>query len=618
MEKDLSLCMGCMNIKNYDGPCRLCGYSDNDPSIPTYLTPKTFLKSGRYIVGRLLSYNGEGATYIGYDCEADCKVTIKEYMPDTLCTRKKGETEVTVNANNSPLYKTYMSEFADLNKTLMKLRGMAHIQAVLDTFYENNTCYAVYEFINGISLKTYLDNSSGGLTWDQVKDMFPPILTAISMVHEQGVIHRGISPQTIFVTDKMELILSGFAIPAARVTNTEVTCEMFSGYAAPEQYTNEINGTWTDVYGIAAVLYKVLTGSTPIESVDGRRAGMPEPMIINRGVPQHVSAVIMKGMKLSTETREQSIRGFVDQLFAPPKYVPSAPQHGKKVKQAVTREEKKIIRQQKERYKFLAILVMIGVLLIAFAIAFALTLSGACVPPSQEGEGSSTLSSVPASSSAPQSSGGSQSSASSSTTSDASQPSDSLQPSVPVESSALIDKPTIELPDFTNWRYEDAVSRFEGMLTFVPTYDYSNEIGLGLMFDQSIEEGKVVESGTQIKVKVSKGRSLVPLPDFAGVSKDQYVATLTQLNIKYAVDTEKTNDVPDGEISRCSKDVGDLVDVENGETITVYVAENFEPEPEPESEPLSDFETVSTELPIYDLNGNRIFNNNRDAEESEE
>ena len=134
MQKETSLCMGCMNDKNYDGPCKLCGYSESDPCIPTYLVPKTFLNE-RYIVGKLISYNGEGAVYIGYDTVTNSRVTIKEFMPDTLCTRMKGETEITVNADNSALYKTYMSEFADLHRSLMKLRGMAHIQAVLDIFY---------------------------------------------------------------------------------------------------------------------------------------------------------------------------------------------------------------------------------------------------------------------------------------------------------------------------------------------------------------------------------------------------------------------------------------------------------------------------------------------------
>ena len=587
MIKDLSLCMGCMNDKTYDGPCRLCGYKDSDPSIPTYLVPKTTLNNGRYIAGRLLSYNGEGATYIGYDTETGCKVTVKEYMPDTLCTRKKGETEIVVNANNSPLYKTYMSEFADLNKTLMKLRGMAHIQAVLDVFYENNTCYAIYEFINGISLKTYLDNSSGGLMWDQVKDLFPPILTAISMVHEQGIIHRGISPLTIFITDKMELILAGFSISAVRTTNTEITCEIFSGYAAPEQYTNEINGTWTDVYGIAAVLYKVLTGSTPIASTDERRIGMPEPMIINRSVPQNVSKVIMQGMKLSTDARNSSIQEFVDQLFAPPRLISSEnSQHGKKGrKQVVTKEERKIRKRQKERNKFLAVIISVGAIMAAFTVAFVLTLSGACMPPSE------TVDSLDAPHTSSVSSSSSESEMNAGVQTSSSAPEAETSPA-PAESSS-IERANIEVPDFTNWHYDDTVTRYEGIFTFVPTYAYSDEIGEGLMFDQSVEQGTLVETGTQINVKVSKGRSLVPLPEFAGQDKESYVAQLAQLNIKYSVEGEMTNDVPDGEILRCSKDAGDLVDVENGETVTVYVAENYVTEPEPESGPESQRNSIN-------------------------
>lgn len=232
MIKETSLCMGCMNDKTYDGPCKLCGYSDNTPNIPTYLAPKTFL-ADRYIVGKVISYNGEGAVYIGYDTAAGAKVTIKEFMPDTLCSRRKGETDITVDPSAAALYKTYLSEFIDLNRTLMKLRGMSHVQTVLDVFCENNTAYVVFEYINGISLKTYLANSSGVITWEQAKELFSPFFTTLSLIHSAGIIHRGISPSTIFVTDKLELKLTGFAICAARTTGTEIPCEMFAGIRSP-------------------------------------------------------------------------------------------------------------------------------------------------------------------------------------------------------------------------------------------------------------------------------------------------------------------------------------------------------------------------------------------------
>lgn len=61
-----------MNEKESDGPCEKCGYSNDAPYLPSYLAPGTILND-RYIVGKLLSYNGEGATYIGFDKVDGCK-----------------------------------------------------------------------------------------------------------------------------------------------------------------------------------------------------------------------------------------------------------------------------------------------------------------------------------------------------------------------------------------------------------------------------------------------------------------------------------------------------------------------------------------------------------------
>ena len=66
MIKETSLCMGCMNDKTYEGPCKLCGYSDSTPCIPTYLTPKTFLAE-RYIVGQVIRRQGhDKGIHAGY------------------------------------------------------------------------------------------------------------------------------------------------------------------------------------------------------------------------------------------------------------------------------------------------------------------------------------------------------------------------------------------------------------------------------------------------------------------------------------------------------------------------------------------------------------------------
>lgn len=564
MLTETTLCMGCMNDKTYDGPCKLCGYSDDDPYIPTYLAPKTLLND-RYIVGRLLSYNGEGATYIGYDKAAGTKITIKEFMPDTLCSRRKGETVITVNSQNSPLYKTYMSEFDDLNRTLMKLRGMTHTQAVLDVFRENNTCYAILEFINGISLKTFLANSSGEMSWDQVKELFPPIFTTLSLAHRAGIIHRGLSLQTIFVTDKMELKLTGFSISAARVTNTEIACEIFSGYAAPEQYANEMNGTWTDVYGISAVLYRVLTGTPPIESASAELITSPEPILVNRNVPANVSKVIMHGMAYSPERRIRDMNELINKLFTPPKYAPAEPEAKKsdasEHEKLSPKAQRKLKKQQKERKKMLAALITAGATLILFVIALVLALTGTfSKKPETSGDASEITSGTSSQTSTPTSSAASETNASGDGTSD-------------TDSGTVSDlDDMIRVPDFKDRRYEKTLAQYEGIFTFVPEYEYTEAHAAGAMYDQSIAEGEMVKKGTKINVNVSKGTSEVKLPDFQGLTRDEYVAKLTALNIKYQIYDVHSETVEDGYVAYCSKDVGEVIKVGDGEVVEVFVA----------------------------------------------
>ncbi len=557
MLKETSLCMGCMCDKTYDGPCKLCGYSDDAPCIPSYLRPKTFLND-RYIIGKVMSYNGEGAVYVGYDTATGTKVDIKEFMPDTLCSRKKGEEEITVNPDMMPLYKTYLSEFVDLNKTLMKSRGMSHLQMVLDIFSENNTAYAVYEHISGIPLSAYLANSSGELTWEQIKELFPPIFTTLSLVHAAGVIHRGISLSTIYVTDKLELKLTGFSISAARTTNTEIACEIFAGYAAPEQYTaNDWNGTWTDVYGIAAVLYRCLTGCTPTEAIARTGSSMLEPMMINRNIPSNVSKAIMRGLNLSTDGRIRTVTEFVDKLFEQPKYVGIDRNSDKPL---TKQQAKKLKKQKKERAKTVAVLVAAGLVMIAFVVVFIWSMNNQDTGSS--GESSDIVTAQTAEATTAQTTSGSA----------VTEPTEQT-----VESSDPLPDENISLPNFVNRRYENSVNQYMNTFTFVvEEWRYNDEYLDGIIFEQDIEPGTMVAEGTVITVKVSKGPGIVELPDYEGMNITEYISELNELNIKYKTENEKTNDVPSGEIVRCSKDVGAPVSVETSEEIIVYIAVNYE------------------------------------------
>ncbi len=319
---ELRFCYKCM--EQYDSDkhiCPHCGFDANNPHNPMYITPGTILHD-RYLVGVLREYNGEGATYIGHDISTGAKVFLREYMPINLCTRVKGKATISVNYNNLAKYKAFMAEYTELNKSLARLRNNSNINPVLDMFAENNTTYTVFEYIDGVKMLDYLKDNAGELSWEQASAIFPPLFTTIGIVHNAGIIHRAISPDTVYITNKGELKLFGFCISAVRTANAGLEYELFKGYAAPEQYSassSSRQGSWTDVYGVSALLYRAVTGCMPVDSVSRlKHDDLCEPCRLNNSVPPHVSRVIMDGMNLTGRDRIQTITELVTRLFEQP------------------------------------------------------------------------------------------------------------------------------------------------------------------------------------------------------------------------------------------------------------------------------------------------------------
>lgn len=571
MKKETNLCMNCMGELNDHGTCPLCGLYDTEAYISAYLAPKTFL-ANRYIIGRLINYCGESALYIGFDTVEKRKVTVREYMPDTLCVRERDMEAVTVKQDKLPLYKTYLAEFMELHSTLMNSPAIPCVQTVLDVFSENNTAYAVMDYLGGISLKSYLTNCGEILSWEQVKELFPPLLTALNMLHGLGIIHRGISTSTIFVSEKNKLKLMGFSISAAHTADSDIGYEVFGGFAPPEQYSSaRRNGSWTDVYGISAVLYRCLTGITPPTAPERLMEDtLVEPMLINRHVPKNVSDVIMKGMELEADDRISGISEFVDRLFEQPSRpkdnsgeIPiPAPKpasqgkasseavKGKKVPVSQTKKAKK--KAQKDKIKFIVGASVLGVIILGFLLAMIITASEG-----GDGEGNTTTRPVtaPRSESAAESRTPETSSAAQTTTDNA-----------PSGESYV-------LPDFQGAFFSTvSTSGQYSYLIFNPTYDFSSEFREGQIISQSIEQGTAVRFGTEISIVVSKGPDKVPLPDYDNISAADYVNQLSELGIKFRIEEEETSLVEEGNVVRCSKEIGEDVFIAENEEIVVYSA----------------------------------------------
>ena len=100
-----------------EGKCPHCGYQEGMPYSFAYLKPGTVLKD-RYLMGRVIKKNSEGATYIGYDLTEDKKVLIREFMPVQIAERNEATMQVRPIAGSERQYKTALSDFVELSGML--------------------------------------------------------------------------------------------------------------------------------------------------------------------------------------------------------------------------------------------------------------------------------------------------------------------------------------------------------------------------------------------------------------------------------------------------------------------------------------------------------------------
>ena len=307
--------MGCMSRKEQSGPCPNCGFDESQPHDKSFLPLRAVL-GGRYVVGRCLTVNGEAITYLGYDCKTDQTVQIREYMPDVLCSRRL-DGSLSIKEGCEANYKTLMLEYSGILKTLRQEAQLSNVIPVIDILHENSTVYGIFQRIQAAPLGRFLNRCGGELNWSRAKKLFIPLLNTLSTLHEAGIIHRGISPETILIDKSGELWLSNFSTVALRTSQSEIVPHLFPGYTAPEQYDpSGSQGPWTDVYGVGAVMYKTLTGTMPPQSTTRRINDNLCPCNqLNPSVPQNVSDVIAAATEYDYSRRTQSVDDMLSGLL---------------------------------------------------------------------------------------------------------------------------------------------------------------------------------------------------------------------------------------------------------------------------------------------------------------
>ena len=233
-------CMGCMSTyEAIDEMCPFCGYIEGTPAKEAYHIKPGSLLHDRYTVGRAIGFGGFGITYIAWDNKLMQKVAIKEYMPSEYATRVPGNLTVTIyDGERYTEFMTGLQKFLDEAQRLAKFQNVPGIVRILDCFSENLTAYIVMEYLDGMTLKQYLAEHGGKLPYEEAVEFILPVLAALQAVHKEGIIHRDISPDNIFITEdgKVKLLDFGAARYASTGYSKSLSVILKPGYAPAEQY----------------------------------------------------------------------------------------------------------------------------------------------------------------------------------------------------------------------------------------------------------------------------------------------------------------------------------------------------------------------------------------------
>lgn len=504
-----NLCMGCMKEIGNVQQCPFCGFHNDTVAPAPYLPLRTVI-GGRYTVGKVISASGDGVTYIAWDTESRETVTVREFLPVENITRLQGQTEVTVNEDSRLVFYDSVREFLALNRKLAMSRNLSALIPVIDIIEENNTAYAVSEYLETITLRDFLLKSrTGYLGWDRVKTLMMPVLTTVASLHSMDIYHRGISPNTLVLGRDGKLRLTGFMISSARCLKTRVKPEMFPGYAAIEQYHDvDDTGAWTDVYGIAAVIYRALIGSTPAEASE--RITNDKLMIPPRfaeALPAYLVSALDHALTIEPGDRTATVDELREELSGSPSTMASNAIHEvreREVEAPTTTEDEvaerkrleKLARQEQQKHE------QIKMAIIAFAICLGigvLALGGWLTYDHFKNN--------------------------------------------PKEPTTEGVAPMIEVPNFVGQSYS-RISNDEVQKTrfkFTVDYQYSDSAEAGVIIGQNLEAGTQIEQGSELKLTVSKGIEYVTLIDVSGMDYNKAFNLLTEAGF-VCKKVEKNND----------------------------------------------------------------------------
>ncbi len=251
---------------------------------------------GRYEIHELIGVGGMANVYRCTDTIDDREVAVKILKDEYL--------------NNEEFIRRFKNE----SKAIAML-SHTNIVRVYDVSFGDMIQYIVMEYIDGITLKEYIE-MRGVLDWKEVVHFTTQILMALQHAHEHGIVHRDIKPQNIMLLQNGTIKVTDFGIARFSDKATKTMTEQAIGsvhYIAPEQAKGDVTDGKSDIYSVGVMLYEMLTGKLPFEADSAVSVALMQlqstpamPRVINPDIPAGLEQITMKAMQKDPKNRYQS------------------------------------------------------------------------------------------------------------------------------------------------------------------------------------------------------------------------------------------------------------------------------------------------------------------------
>ena len=516
------LCPHCLQPlpNGYGGDCPHCGRSLENQN-PEGALPLGTQLAGRYTVGGYISADGDGLSYRGVLNEEKKFVLIKEYFPVTLCNGRSADGALMPKEGREVLFKTSRMDFKDLYDDLRNLTPATGLNTILDVLEENNTVYAVEESEKGMTLTHYLSLRSRTLTPAEARTLLQPVMEGVTQLHKAGLIHRGICPNNILLPIDGTARLTGYGTLALRTGGSELKSQLYPGYAAPEQYSaSEFSGRYTDVYALAAVCYKLVTGQTPVAAPQRKvRDSLESAHSLEAGVPTWFSQVLACALRLDPARRMQTVPELMSALTDP------------NVANAMFERGDNQISTRKIMGVSLVVIVVLAILLVWSLLESSGGDAASAPPPAQSATSES-------------------------------------QSASPGEAEII--------PDLVGKRYASEIKDNDLYAGYriVMTEENSSDVAAGIVMSQDPAAGTLkTEDGQILQIVVSKGPNLVEMPDIIGFTQSNASKQLDERGIQYKMQiVENDGTMAEGCVAKTDVLAGTRFDA--GKTVvSVFIAE---------------------------------------------